>query len=167
MCYLRPVIAKEQCPKRSLCAYCISTYVLTRLKNVRGAGGVVTHQRIIFDVIPKPDHSSTLSTCSCTSETCYLRDKSSGVESDNSKQCQCNVPGKRAVQTSEPSTPPTFRTSTCAQLNHVVECYIYISVQNYVAPIVSFLHVRELCPASLHLVQRARAWRLRPDRSPP
>jgi hypothetical protein len=78
-----------------------------------------------------------------------------------------NVPGKRAVQTSEPSTPPTFRTSTCAQLKHIIECYIHINVQNYVAPIVSFLHVQELCLASLHLVQRARAWRLRPDRSLP
>jgi hypothetical protein len=78
-----------------------------------------------------------------------------------------NVHGKRAVQTSEPSTPPTFCPSARTQHNHVLECDIYINIQDYAALKVSFLHVRELCPVSLHLVQRARARRLRPDRSPP
>jgi hypothetical protein len=43
------------------------------------------------------------------------------------------------------------------QHNHVLECDIYINIQDYAALKVSFLHVRKLCLVSLHLMQRARA----------
>jgi hypothetical protein len=76
-----------------------------------------------------------------------------------------NVVYKRAAYTSERRTPPTKRTHTSAQLNHIVSCYIVIDTVEVVSE-VSFLHVRELCPVSLHLLQRARACRLRPDCSP-
>jgi hypothetical protein len=74
-----------------------------------------------------------------------------------------NVAHGRAPRTGERRTPPTLRTCLSVQLNNVIRLYIDLDIINQLVLGASFLHVRELCPVFLHLVQRAKAWRLTPD----